>query len=107
MGKMVFVSRCLLVACLGIFLFGLFFRLVIYSRMYIAPGDPYGLSDVIEFLLGWLLIGLLALSVVVSLFLVIKGPREPRLAGTWLGGVVLLIVLLVRPLHDLAVRWAF
>lgn len=99
-------SRWLSVSCLALFGFGLFFRAVLYSRIYIAPGDPYGLADIIEFGLGWLLIGLLAISVIVALVLAIKGPRNNRIAAAWLAGSVLFIVVLVQPLHNLAAKWA-
>lgn len=99
------VSRWLSISCLALFGFSLFFRAVLYSRMYIAPGDPYGLSDIIEFLLGSLLIGLLALSAIVAVVLGIRGPRANRIAAGWLVGVGFLIVGLAQPLHNLAAEW--
>ena len=100
------LSRVLTVSCIALFLFGVFFRAVLYSRIYIAPGDPYGLSDIIEFALGWLLIGLLAASVIASLFLAVKGPRQTRIAAAWLVVVVAVVVVLLEPLHTLAARWS-
>ena len=99
------VCRWLSISCLGLFGFSLFFRAVLYSRMYIAPGDPYGLSDIIEFLLGWLLIGLLALSGILAGVLALKGPRANRIAAARLVGVGVLIVGLAQPLHNLAAEW--
>jgi len=82
------------------------FRFAVYRHMYIAPGDPYGISDVIEFLLGIALMVVLAISCVVALVLAIRGPRENRIAAAWLFSSCALIVVLVEPLHMLAARWA-
>jgi hypothetical protein len=98
------VVRLLSASCIALFAFGLFFRAVLYSRMYIAPGDPYGISDIIEFLLGWLLIGFLGLSAITVIILGIKGPRSNRIAATWLAGIVTIIALLFAPLHTLAAK---
>lgn len=38
--------------CLTIYIIRLVFRAFFYADMYIAPNDPYGISDVIELLLG-------------------------------------------------------
>lgn len=100
------ISRKLIGTCLALFAFGLLFRAVFYSRMYIAPGDPYGLADIIEFVLGWALLGLLGISGITALVLGIKGPRQNRVASAWLVGVVVAIALLLIPLHNLAGRWA-
>ncbi len=78
------IARLLAASCITLFAFGLFFRAVIYSRMYIAPGDAYGFSDVIEYVLGWLLIGVMGLSAITAITLGFKGPRSNRIAAAWL-----------------------
>lgn len=100
------VVRLLSASCIALFAFGLFFRAVLYSRMYIAPGDPYGISDIIEFLLGWLLIGVLGVSVITVIILEIRGPRSNRVAAAWLAGVVIITALLFAPLHTLAAKFS-
>lgn len=78
------------------------FRAFIYSRMYLAPDAPYGISDVIEMLLGWILIFLLAISGLVAAILIVKGPRTNRNAGISLALIGVAVLLLVEPLHSLA-----
>lgn len=84
----------------------LLFRFAIYRHMYKAPNDPYGISDVIEFLLGCVL----ALSVVVSVLgaitLLVKGPRENRVAAVWLLVTCGAVFGVADPLHSLAARFA-
>ena len=92
------VSLLLLAAMLG-------FRAFIYSRMYLAPGDPYGVSDLIEFALGLLLMLALAGSAVAAAWLAFVGRRE-RLVACWLGVVVAAVALSAGPLHNLVARWA-
>jgi lysylphosphatidylglycerol synthetase-like protein (DUF2156 family) len=82
------------------------YRFAVYRHMYIAPGDPYGISDVIEFLLGIALMAVLCVSLVAALVLAIRGPRDNRIAAAWLFGSCALIVVLVEPLHTLAARYA-
>jgi hypothetical protein len=100
------VAKSLGVASLGLFAAGLVFRFAIYRHMYLASGDPYGISDIIEFLLGWALIVVLGASVSVALVLGVKGPRSNRVGAAWLLGVCVLVVALLKPLHTLAARWA-
>jgi hypothetical protein len=101
------VARLLSLSCVVLFAVGLLFRALLYRHIYIAPGDPYGLADVIEFGLGWLLIGLLVVSTVVLLVLTIRGPRHNRVAAAWLALVIGGVVVLASPLHTLAAKWAF
>ena len=84
----------------------LVFRFAIYRHLYIAPGDPYGFSDVIEFYLGCALVFVLAASALSAMALIVVGPRERRVAGGWLMGACAVITLLVLPLHNLAARYA-
>jgi hypothetical protein len=82
------------------------FRAFVYPHMPIAPGDPYGLSDVIEFLLGCVLIVVLVLAAGLAIVLVVKGPPHNRLVAGWLGVVIVAVALLAGPLHTVVARWA-
>nr|AAL24540.1 orf108EGC138 [uncultured bacterium] len=82
------------------------FRAFVYSHLYIAPNDPYGISDIIELLLGCMLILALALSAGIALVLGVKGPRPNRLAAAWLGLVVVLVAVATGPLHTVVARLA-
>lgn len=84
----------------------LVFRFAVYRHLYIAPGDPYGISDVIEWLLWVGLLVVLGCSVFVGLLLAIIGPCANRIAAAWLIGVCVVVAVLVMPLHTLAARWA-
>ena len=84
----------------------LLFRAFGYSRLPIAPGDPTGISDLIELALGSALLVALAISACMALAIGIKGPRQNRVAAIWLGVVVLLIAVLAGPLHTVVARWA-
>lgn len=53
------VAKVLAAACATLLALMLAFRAFIYSHLYIAPGDPYGTSDIIELQLGLLLIAML------------------------------------------------
>jgi multisubunit Na+/H+ antiporter MnhF subunit len=102
--KLIKLTKVLGITSVSLFLMTLAFRFLIYRHLYIGPDSPYGISDVIEFLLGWLLIVMLIASFCVALILIIKGPKVNKIASVWLLGTVSAIVLLVRPLHDLAVK---
>jgi hypothetical protein len=82
------------------------FRAFVYPHISVAPGEPYGLSDVVELLLGWALIIILVLAGILALVLSIKGPRHNRFAAGWLGFVVVGVALLAGPLHTVVARWA-
>lgn len=100
------LAKFLGISAATMLLVGVVFRFAVYRHMYIAPGDPYGISDVIEFILGIGLMVILSVSALAALVLVIRGPRENRIAAAWLFGSCALIVMLVEPLHTLAARWA-
>jgi hypothetical protein len=84
----------------------LLFRFAVYRHMYIAPGDPYGISDVIELLLGLGLMFVLGVSFIAAIALAVRGPKENRIAAGWLLGVCILVAVAVDPLHTLAAKWA-
>ena len=82
------------------------FRFAVYRHMYIAPGDPYGISDIVEFLLGLGLMFVLGISVIAAIALAVRGPKDNRIAAGWLLGVCILVAVIVEPLHTLAAKWA-
>lgn len=84
----------------------LVFRFAVYRHMYIAPGDPHGISDIIVLLLGLGLMGVLGVSFVAAIALAVRGPRDNRIAAGWLLGVCVLVAVVVEPLHTLAAKWA-
>jgi hypothetical protein len=84
----------------------LVFRFAVYRHMYIAPGDPYGISDIVELLLGLGLMFVLGISLIAAIALAVRGPRGNRIAAGWLLGVCILIAVVVEPLHNLAAKWA-
>lgn len=100
------LARVFGVASLGLFFAGLLFRFAVYRHMYIASGDPYGISDIIEFFLGWALLITLAVAALIGLVLLVKGPRANRVAAAWLFVTCASIAVLLVPLHNLAAKWA-
>ena len=99
-------AKILAVICVLSLLLSFGFRALIYSRIPIVQGEPYGFADLIVFLLGCVTLFALFASVSLAAVLAIQGPRHNRLAAIWLGLVVFVVYLLVGPLLTLAVRWA-
>ncbi len=90
--------------CFGWFLFMLAFRAFFYADMYKAPEDPYGISDILELVMGMVFYALLSISLVTSLVLLFRGmPKTKKFAG---GLIVFCIVLFLTfpPLHDIMAR---
>lgn len=100
------VAKVLAGACVALLAFMLAFRAFIYSRLYIAPGDPYGISDLIELGIGLLLIVLLGVTAVAAAWLAIRGPRSNRVAAIWVGLTAGAVAILAGPLHSVVARWA-
>lgn len=91
---------------LVLFLFMLYFRAAIYSDMYIAPGDPYGVSDIIEFILGCIFLLLSVVSGIVSVVIFFRGTYQSKLFSV---GLILLhagLYLSFGVLHTLAANYA-
>lgn len=82
------------------------FRAFVYADMYIAPDAPYGISDIIELVLGVVLLALGAVAVVTALTLMARGPKSNRVAGALLGSLVLVLAVVLDPLHDAAAKWS-
>lgn len=100
------VVAFLVIASLGLFLFMLYFRAFIYSEMYIAPGDPYGVSDIIEFILGCIFLLLSVVSGIVSVVIFFRGTYQSKLFAV---GLILLHAGLYSSfgvLHTLAVNYS-
>ena len=83
----------------------LVFRAYFYADMYIAPEDPYGISDIIEYLMWLVFVALLGLSSFASVVLFIKGKSQTKKAA--IGLVIFCIILFfsLYPLHHIAARW--
>ncbi len=96
----------LLASSSALFAFCVVFRALIYDRIYISPGEPTGISDVIELALGCLLLALLGISLVASLVLTVRGPRENRVAAAWLGVGTVAMAVILGPVHEWAARLA-
>ena len=82
------------------------FRYFFYSSMYKAPNDPYGISDIIELLLGYCFIFVVLVSIVISLYLIVK--KDPKIKKQCGLLIIFLIslVMLVSPLLNLAASLA-
>lgn len=89
---------------LSLFAFVLYFRAFIYAGMYIEPGAPYGISDIIEFLLGSVFLLLIVISVVLAVVLFIKGSVQSKKAGGCLLVFCVTLFIAYSPLHDIAAR---
>ncbi|WP_415898525.1 hypothetical protein [Neptuniibacter sp. QD48_11] len=87
---------------ISLFSFMLFFRAFVYADMYIAPNDPYGISDTIELLLGFLFLLLSIFSGVVALVLLLKGVKQSKLAACGLIGLHLVLYSTYGFLHSKA-----
>ena len=95
----------LAVLSVALFAFMLYFRVAIYAKMYIAPDEPYGVSEIIEFLLGCVFIFLSAVSVIVALVLFFRGRKQSKIFA---GGLTVLhatMYLSFGPLHTLAANY--
>lgn len=95
----------LAVLSIALFLYMLYFRAFIYAGMYIAPDDPFGISDIIEFLLGSAFILLSLISGVVSLVLFIRGATQSKILA---GGLVVthaIMYLSFGSMHSLAANY--
>ncbi|WP_280151986.1 hypothetical protein [Piscinibacter sp. XHJ-5] len=88
------------------FVVAICFRAFVYTHLYIAPNEPFGISDVIEALLGFVLLGVLGSSVLAGVVLAIRGPKSNRIAALVLVGVVVVVGLALEPAHTLAPRWS-
>jgi hypothetical protein len=95
----------LAVLSIALFAFMLYFRATIYAEMYIAPDEPYGISDIIEFLLGCLFIALSGVSGIVALVLFFRGAKQSKISAC--GLIVLHATMYVSfgPLHTLAANY--
>ncbi|WP_415898010.1 hypothetical protein ACMXYX_06765 [Neptuniibacter sp. QD72_48] len=87
---------------ISLFSFMLFFRAFVYADMYIAPNNPYGISDIIELLLGFLFLLLSIFSGVVALVLLFKGVKQSKIAAFRLIGLHLVLYSTHDFLHSQA-----
>jgi magnesium-transporting ATPase (P-type) len=78
------------------------FRAFIYADMYIAPGEPFGISDLIELLLYGIFFILLVISVVLAIVLFVKRNRTSRIVASSLFMWSVALFVAFEPLHDFA-----
>lgn len=84
----------------------LVFRAFIYADMFKAPEDPYGISDIIEFLLGCVFLFFLAASGLLSIALFFKGNAQSKKSAVFLALFCMLLFVSYTPLHRLAAGWS-
>jgi len=82
------------------------FRYFFYNSMYKAPNDPYGISDIIELLLGYCFMFVVLVSIVISIYLMVKKDLKVKKQCGLLITFSIALVMLVSPLHNLAARLA-
>ena len=68
------IGWLLLWTCAGFLVWTLVYRVTIYSRIPLAPGDPYGIADLLEFGFGLVLLGI-AIACVLTGTLLLVVPR--------------------------------
>ena len=88
----------------SLFAFMLYFRAYVYAGMYIEPDAPYGISDIIEFLLGCIFLLLMAVSVIFAIVLFIKGSVQSKKSGVLLLVFCVVLFFAYSPLHNMAAR---
>ncbi|QFT12955.1 hypothetical protein FIV04_23730 (plasmid) [Vibrio sp. THAF190c] len=83
----------------------LVFRAAIYPGMHIAPEDPYGLSDIVEFLLTIVVLVLMLVSSISSLILLVRGNLQSKKSAVALLFLCVAIYFSYEPLHKIAANW--
>lgn len=74
--------------------------------MYKAPNAPYGISDIIELLLGYCFIFVVLVSIAILLYLMVKKDLIIKKQCGLFIVFFIALVMLVSPLHNLAARLA-
>lgn len=83
---------------------GLLYRATVYESIPVAPGDPYGLGDVLELLLYFVLLGSSALTLLTALLLsVVPSLRNWRAVAALIGAGLLALPVYFL-LHTYAAR---
>ena len=90
--------------CFSFLVFMLYFRMFVYADMYIAPNEPYGISDIIELFLYLVFLLLLAVSVGLSIILLVKGSPKSKKSGFLLVFFCIILYVIESPLHHFAAR---
>jgi len=82
----------------------LVFRAFIYADMYIAPEDAYGISDLIELLLGAFFLVFLTVSILFSVVLFFKGNAQSKKSALYLVLFCLVLFFAYSPLHSIVAQ---
>ncbi|MBH0055340.1 hypothetical protein I6F65_00015 [Pseudoalteromonas sp. SWXJZ94C] len=82
------------------------FRYCFYNSMYLEPNEPYGIADVIELFLGFWFMFVIFISVIISLYLMVKKHPNRKKQSGFLIMFCLALVMLADPLRSLAARLA-
>jgi hypothetical protein len=67
--------------------------------------EANGISDIIEFLPGCIFLCLLAVSVILSVVLLIKGSVQSKKSGVLLVAFCVVLFLAYSPLHNMTARF--
>src|SRR5688500_9246518 len=71
----------------GLVAAGLVFRATLYARLPVAPGEPYGIGDVIELLLYYAVLGGSAIAVCMAAVVAVVPALRHWRSVAWLAGV--------------------
>ena len=82
------------------------FRYFFYNAMYLAPNDPYGIADVIELFLGFWFMFVIFISIIISLYLMVKKHPNRKKQSGFLIIFCLVLAMLADPLRSLAASLA-
>ena len=99
------IAKSMAAMCVRLLAAMLCFRAFFYSHMHLEPGAPMGASDLVELVLGVLLLLAVAGAALSAGWLALKGRRERRIAAR-VSAVVAAVVLSAGPRHSLVARWA-
>jgi hypothetical protein len=93
----------LIVTCMALFFARLIFEATPYASLYQVAGLGVTcellIANLLNFILGWVFPGVLAISLVTALVLAVRGPHPNRIAAVWLVGVVTAILMIQYMAH--------
>jgi hypothetical protein len=98
------IARLLLVACVTAHIWCLVFRMVVYARLPLARGEPYGIADPLEWVFGATALALAGCCVGLGIFFMARRALALFRLGLVLAAVGGLTPLIVNWLHAYAAR---